>query len=142
MPAENGLIATGFFFYPLKTLGFLMFPGDMKRDQWVAWNVLNKYVIQALYNHVTYVKFYSTISINTNSVFQYKPKNKEVNQPQLFFYLPSSRIFQLYHVIVASRTRLYNFPCLYMFAQRHIEALPVVNYFRESPTQDGQQGPK
>lgn len=36
MPAENELIATGFFFYPLKTLGFLMFPGDMKRDQWVA----------------------------------------------------------------------------------------------------------
>ena len=94
MPAENELIATGFFFYPLKTLGFLMFPGDMKRDQWVAWNVLNKYLIQALYNHVTYVKFYSAISINTNSVFQYKPKNKEANQPQLFSYLPSSRIFQ------------------------------------------------
>ena len=94
MPAENELIATGFFFYPLKTLGFLMFPGDMKRDQWVAWNVLNKYLIQALYNHVTYVKFYSAISINTNSVFQYKPKNKEVNQQKLFFYLPSSRIFQ------------------------------------------------
>ena len=78
MPAENGLIATGFFFLPSENIRFS--------------NVSRGYEKRPV-GGMKCVK-QICISINTNSVFQYKPKNKEANQPQLFSYLPSSRIFQ------------------------------------------------